>query len=268
MIVEAVGIEQAAARREFPLVLGVEREGEGAAFGDASFGRRQDFRPGRVKVRFRMMETQSLARAHPEPTSAVLANAADHGTRQTFLDTALNPTGRRETMQPAVRRHPEAVISAAGKIVDVIESHANQRPVAPVEGPQSVRCGAPDPTVRRLGKEQCRLRRCLTGREKGLPLAAAVTGDAEFTAQPQVAIPGLERGQQRAAQRRSGLGALQRTETIAIVRFEAVFRLAPVWVGTLDTGEAIAEQSEKPDLSVTAFRGGRHHVATGWTKPE
>ncbi len=244
-VIQLVGKKQPFPRREFPLVLPAERNGDGVALAHARLGVGWllNVRPRRVRIGLGIIPAQSVRCADPDVPALVFKNLVDGGIRQSVVPVVLDPDFLKKTMHAGVVRHPDAAVPGPMKGVDVVEPGRHERPVAPVKFPELVRCGAPDPPVGQFREAQNRLGdRAFRNRERP-PLFLVIPGQAGLAAQPEVAVAcGKQRGID--AGRR---GVLQRLELLSVKTIEAACRRFSVRrfiVPALDAKTAIRQEAQ------------------------
>src|ERR1043166_5029453 len=257
--VQAVGVKQPFARREFPFVLSTKRQVQDATFGDAALLVAQ-----LLDVRLR----RGAGGPGPQASALVFIDLAHRHGGQALFDSVFEPGALEEAVQAAVGGHPKAGIAGAQDGVDAIESAAQDRPVPAIKLPNFIGCGTPDSAIGRLGEAQGAFGGGLIGGGKRTPLLIVVPGSATVTAEPPVAVLRLEEGRNRLGKRATGERIGRRLELAAIADFQTIIRFGICGVETLDAEAGIFQQTNGPEPP-----GGvpKHHGfegAGGWMKPK
>ena len=204
-VIQAVRVKQSLARRELPLVLAAEEEGDGAPCGDmlSALGQPSKLRLRWIAVGFRFVQAQPVGRAGPEAAALVFVKRADTHAGQALFEAVLHPPAFIKPMQPAIGSHPQAPVSmSTQQAVDLIEPAAHLRPVPAIELPDFIGRAAPDFAIEQFGEADGRIRTGLVRSAEDSPFFLVIPGGAALTSQPQVAILRLEEQGPIIAQRR------------------------------------------------------------------
>src|ERR1041385_4684613 len=135
-----------------------------------------------------MIERQASRCPRPDASARVLAKFAHAGAGQAFGWAVLDPGPAKITVQPAIRGHPDAPISARNHLIDSIKATSQFRPLAPVKFPDFVQCSAPKFAFGGFHEAKASLRRGFVAGRKHSPFLFMTPGNSLIAAQPQISV--------------------------------------------------------------------------------